>query len=86
MIDFTIGLAKDRKEELVEYISSKLREKGYPPIDVKEHKNTTGLVYWTLKTDKHIPRKTIDETIKEIMDELDQTKKVIDPRISINTL
>lgn len=83
MINFIIGLAKPRKEELVNYISSKLKERGYPSTEIKEIKYEGGLVHWIMKTEKTIPKKTIDETIKEIMDELPADKKMIDPRISI---
>jgi len=83
MIDFTIGLAIPRKQGLVDRIYSKLTEKGHPPLEIKEKGDSTGIVYWVFKTDKTIPHKTRDETIKEIMDELPADKKIIDPRISI---
>lgn len=86
MIDFTIGLAIPRKHGLVDRIYSKITEKGYTPSEIKEKGDSTGIVYWILKTEKNIPKKTRDEIIREIMDELPADKKIIDPRISIKPL
>jgi hypothetical protein len=86
MIDFTIGIAEPRKDELVKYIDTKLMGKGYPPLNIEKKTYEGGLIYWVMKTRRTIPRKTRDEIIKEIMSKLPAEKKIIDPRISITLL
>jgi len=82
MIDMIIGLAEKRKQKVVDFISSKLRENNYSFKIEKVNMEKSGLMYWICETEDEIS----DTLLKEIKGEINHPQQPINLRLTIKLL